>query len=316
MMNLRKSLEKLLHVRSSCGVRESVVLDRVTRGTATSPRGSCSVYSPSTWPSTASSSTRPRTLGGSSALYTRMRHVGPRPQARATRAAPTRARPGTRPCGSRPRAPRSGRSSAASPRRSGTPRSRASRTAPNSRPRLSLASAAHSDERAEHDVDRARDAPALDVGEHVRPDVRGDVEILGQLVARIVVGFAVGRVVGHGADATRATPLSACRSRCAGSRAAPGPRRSTVMKLVSPFQRGSTCTCRWPGTPAPAARPRLAPTLTPSGGTRRGSRAAPAAWARAIATFSSSSRSSKRGDVAHRRDHQVARAVRDTGSSP
>ena len=29
------------------------------------------------------------------------------------------------------------------------------------------------------------------------------------------------------------------------------------MKLVSPLQRGSTCTWRWPGTPAPAARPEV-----------------------------------------------------------
>src|SRR5207249_9702506 len=40
---------------------------------------------------------------------------------------------------------------------------------------------------------------------------------------------------------------------------------STAMKFVSPFQRGTTCQCRWPGTPAPATRPRLRPTLKPSG---------------------------------------------------
>src|SRR5262245_10374455 len=37
------------------------------------------------------------------------------------------------------------------------------------------------------------------------------------------------------------------------------------MKLVSPFQRGTMCQWRWPGRPAPATRPRLRPTLKPSG---------------------------------------------------
>ena len=39
----------------------------------------------------------------------------------------------------------------------------------------------------------------------------------------------------------------------------------TVMKLVSPTQRGSTCMWTWPATPAPAARPMFMPTLMPSG---------------------------------------------------
>ena len=38
---------------------------------------------------------------------------------------------------------------------------------------------------------------------------------------------------------------------------------TTGMKLVSPFQRGTMCQCRWPGTPAPATRPRFSPTLKP-----------------------------------------------------
>ena len=37
------------------------------------------------------------------------------------------------------------------------------------------------------------------------------------------------------------------------------------MKFVSPFQRGTTCRCRWPSTPAPATRPRLIPALNPCG---------------------------------------------------
>ena len=44
---------------------------------------------------------------------------------------------------------------------------------------------------------------------------------------------------------------------------------TVVMKLVSPFQRGRTCTWKWPGTPAPAARPRLAPDVEPVGPVRR-----------------------------------------------
>src|SRR5439155_1321502 len=35
----------------------------------------------------------------------------------------------------------------------------------------------------------------------------------------------------------------------------------TGMKLVSPSQRGTTCQCKWPGKPAPAARPTLTPRL-------------------------------------------------------
>src|SRR5207245_292157 len=77
----------------------------------------------------------------------------------------------------------------------------------------------------EYRVDRARDAAPLDVGNDVRPDVRSDVELFGQLVAaglvavRVLGGYGV---VGHASDVTRATPTSACRSRCADSPAAHG----------------------------------------------------------------------------------------------
>ena len=40
---------------------------------------------------------------------------------------------------------------------------------------------------------------------------------------------------------------------------------TAVMKLVSPDQRGRTWRWTWEGRPAPAARPRLAPMLRPSG---------------------------------------------------
>ena len=39
---------------------------------------------------------------------------------------------------------------------------------------------------------------------------------------------------------------------------------STGMKFVSPFQRGTRCQCKCPGTPAPATRPKLTPILNPS----------------------------------------------------
>ena len=35
------------------------------------------------------------------------------------------------------------------------------------------------------------------------------------------------------------------------------------MKFVSPFQRGTMCQCRWPGSPAPATRPTFKPMLKP-----------------------------------------------------
>src|SRR6266446_3583152 len=62
---------------------------------------------------------------------------------------------------------------------------------------------------------------------------------------------------------------------------------STAMKLVSPFQRGTTWTCRWPSTPAPATRPWLRPMLKPSGRYARRS-AAVACWTSVIASPSSS----------------------------
>src|SRR5439155_15074993 len=40
---------------------------------------------------------------------------------------------------------------------------------------------------------------------------------------------------------------------------------TTVMKLVSPVQRGSTCRWMWSATPAPAGLPRFMPMFIPSG---------------------------------------------------
>src|SRR5690606_27814778 len=139
-------------------------------------------------------------------------------------------------------------------------------------------------------------------------DVAGGVEVLGQLVddvlvarrpgaARVdplavaVVGLVagapavglVGAGVRHGAsdrsDRAPATGSPAAHRRGQASRilahdvlSASGRTRvsaTAVMKFESAPQRGSTWTCRWPGTPAPAASPRLVPTFMPSGASAR-----------------------------------------------
>ena len=65
-----------------------------------------------------------------------------------------------------------------------------------------------------------------------------------------------------GADAAckanSALNLAATSRRASGSTCVPA---NTGMKLVSPFQRGTMCTCKWPRMPAPATRPRLMPML-------------------------------------------------------
>src|SRR4030095_5888810 len=38
---------------------------------------------------------------------------------------------------------------------------------------------------------------------------------------------------------------------------------TTLMKFVSPLQRGTRCRCRWPTMPAPALSPRFMPRLIP-----------------------------------------------------
>ena len=59
--------------------------------------------------------------------------------------------------------------------------------------------------------------------------------------------------LGHAA-ATR----SRVSARCSGNTFTSA---STGMKLVSPAQRGTTCSCTWSMTPAPAIRPRFQPRL-------------------------------------------------------
>src|SRR2546423_13179769 len=70
------------------------------------------------------------------------------------------------------------------------------------------------------------------------------------------------------------------------------------MKLVSPLHRGSTCTWRCVGTPAPAARPIFAPRFTPSGLYAARIARNARTCARDSATRSSSERSSNVGTCA------------------
>src|SRR4029453_3471445 len=115
--------------------------------------------------------------------------------------------------------------------------------------------------RTEHAEDRAGDPPPADVGEEVRTDVRGDVQILGEPV------MLVRRRLTHGRRRYDARCHSE-RSRAHVSGRGSGRTRvsaTLVMKLVSPTHRGTTWTWRWPGTPAPPARPRFTPMFIPSG---------------------------------------------------
>jgi len=86
---------------------------------------------------------------------------------------------------------------------------------------------------------------------------------------------------------------------------------STGMKFVSPFQRGTTWRWAWSTMPAPATRPRFQPTLKPSGAKTARSVAIASTASRCVSSASASSRSSKRRAVPVRRDHQVARGVRE-----
>ena len=71
-------------------------------------------------------------------------------------------------------------------------------------------------------------------------------------------------VLGELADHVAQSSVSRARvdSRCSGSTLTSA---STGMKFVSPPQRGTTCSCRWPEIDPPATAPRFQPTLNPSG---------------------------------------------------
>ena len=88
---------------------------------------------------------------------------------------------------------------------------------------------------------------------------------------------------------------------------------TTVMKLVSPFQRGTTCMCRWSSTPAPAGLPRFRPMLKPCGAytSRQHALGAPAS-ARISSCSSSASRSASRRDVARAARPSGGRCCRET----
>ena len=80
------------------------------------------------------------------------------------------------------------------------------------------------------------------------------------------------------------------------------------MKLVSPFQRGTTWMCRWSRMPAPATRPWLSPTLKPSGRYSALSARTPAGPA-AMASASSPGVASSSADVTVDDRHQMAGGV-------
>ena len=113
------------------------------------------------------------------------------PRQRELRAAS--ARPRSRPCATRSAALRSGRRRAARRTRSGTPRRARARSRRASSPPLLDCSAS----RATQSTARTRYIVAgmrrrSHVGKRYGPDVRGDVEILGELVAVLVVVVLVG----------------------------------------------------------------------------------------------------------------------------
>ena len=149
-------------------------------------------------------------------------------------------------------------------------------------------------------VQDAGDAAAVVVREQVGPDVARGVEVLGQRVADVVVrqrgrsrwrARAPARapssahlVVGHRPATVAAAPSNrssrrggsgrarrpgACARWCSSVSGRTRVSATEVMKLVSPAHRGSTCTWRWSGTPAPPAEPRFMPTFTPSQRVRR-----------------------------------------------
>ena len=83
------------------------------------------------------------------------------------------------------------------------------------------------------------------------------------------------------------------------------------MKFTSPLHRGTTCWWMWPGTPAPAQRPKLMPMLKPCGEIARFSRRTHSVvcFCRSSSSTSVSSSSSALCDF--RADQQVAVGVRE-----
>ena len=82
------------------------------------------------------------------------------------------------------------------------------------------------------------------------------------------------------------------------------------MKLVSPFQRGSTCTCRWPGHAGARGPAQVRADVDAVGLVRRPDRLQrPQLRARDVAVLVVGQIFVAR-NVAHRRDHEVSRAVR------
>src|SRR5688572_5019 len=98
--------------------------------------------------------------------------------------------------------------------------------------------------------------PALAVVRHLVGPGERDVELLRQLVAGRAGAVGIGHVGQAALSFCQVVPRSSGITRTSAR---------AVMKLVSPPHRGTAWRWRCPGTPAPASRPRLAPTLKPSG---------------------------------------------------
>ena len=84
---------------------------------------------------------------------------------------------------------------------------------------------------------------------------------------------------------------------------------TAVMKLVSPTQRGTACRWRWRGIPAPAACPRLAPRLIPSGPKADCSAETPRRRADQSSVPLLVGQLVERPDMTEGQDHQVAAGV-------
>ena len=112
------------------------------------------------------------------------------------------------------------------------------------------------------------------------------------------------------AEPARATPrpaARACRRAAAGSVLVPP---TTVMKLASPDQRGTTCWCRWSASDPPATPPRFRPDVEGVRAADLLARTRIACWVIAISSAASSAvRSVELGDVAVGQHHQVPGVV-------
>src|ERR671931_2381310 len=113
-------------------------------------------------------------------------------------------------------------------------------------------------------LDAAQDHAGLEGPTLVEVHERVAEERAAGAVALAEIGRQLQAVVATGHVSRRTASVSAARVASNASGITWTPAR-TGMKFVSPFQRGTTCRCRWSSKPAPATLPRFRPTLNPSG---------------------------------------------------